>query len=190
MQLEPYRLIKALWILIAIVWAVGMLSAKQTRSREHPGTRILHILIMVLTFGLVFKDGFRPGLLDAFFFAPTPLTEWAGVALTVVGLGLAIVARVMLGGNWSGSVTVKKDHTLIRSGPYALVRHPIYTGLLLAMLGAAIAYGRVGCLLGVAVGVVGLRIKYGVEEAFMMKEFGEQYVVYKQQVKALIPWVW
>ncbi len=187
---EPYRIITSLWILAGIVWAVAALNTKQTRRREHAGTRILQIAIMVLAFGLVFETSFRPGPLNALFLTPTPGIEWTGVALTAAGIGLAILARVILGRNWSGTVTLKEDHKLIRSGPYAVVRHPIYTGLLLAMLGAAISCGRVGALLGVVVGAVGWRLKSLIEERFMETQFGEQYADYKRHVKALIPFVW
>ncbi len=190
MNIEPDRIITSLWILAGIVWAVGALTTKQTVRREHMGTRVLQIGIMAVAFCLVFKERFRPGPLNAFFVQPTPLLEWVGVGLTAVGIGLAILARMMLGGNWSSSVTVKQDHKLIRSGPYAVVRHPIYTGILLAMLGAAMANGRVGALLGVVVAAVGLRMKSLVEEGFMEREFGEQYAEYKRHVKALIPLVW
>ena len=79
---------------------------------------------------------------------------------------------------------------LVRKGPYAVVRHPIYTGLLLAMLGAAISRGRAGALLGVVVGAVGWRMKSLIEEGFMERQFGAQYLDYKRHVKALIPFVW
>ena len=67
---------------------------------------------------------------------------WLGLALVVLGLAFSVAARVWLGGNWSSMVTLKQDHELIRSGPYRWVRHPIYTGLLLAILGSAIALGE------------------------------------------------
>jgi protein-S-isoprenylcysteine O-methyltransferase Ste14 len=190
MLLDPHRLITSLWILAGIVWAAGALSTKRTMRREHAATRLVHVFMLVLAFGLVFKDWFRPGLLNAFFIVPTPAVEWSGVALTAAGIGLAILSRIVLGRNWSGMVTLKENHRLIRSGPYAVVRHPIYTGLLLALLGAAISCGRVGALLGVAIAAVGMRIKSLVEEGFMEREFGAEYAEYKRRVKALIPLVW
>jgi len=87
-------------------------------------------------------------------------------------------------------VTVKKDHKLVRNGPYALVRHPIYTGTLLALLGTAIVFGETQGLLVVALATLILWIKSRREELFMTEEFGEEYRQYKQKVKALIPYVW
>jgi protein-S-isoprenylcysteine O-methyltransferase len=187
---EPYRIITSLWILAGIVWAVAALNTKQTRRREAVARRLLYTAVMAIAIVLVFKSQFRPGVLNDFFIAQTPAVEWIGVALTAAGIGLAIYARITLGRNWSGRVTLKEDHMLVRKGPYAVVRHPIYTGLLLAMLGAAISRGRAGALLGVVVGAVGWRMKSLIEEGFMERQFGAQYLDYKRHVKALIPFVW
>jgi protein-S-isoprenylcysteine O-methyltransferase Ste14 len=190
MHIEPWRIITSLWILTGIVWAVGALTTKRTRRHESVASRILHISIMAVAFALVFKPAFRPGPLDMLFIVPTPAVEWTGVALTAAGIGLTIFARLTLGRNWSGTVTVKEDHELIRGGPYAVVRHPIYSGLALALLGSSISSARLGALLGVVVGLAGLRLKSRIEENFMEQEFGEQYTDYKCRVKALIPLVW
>ena len=186
----PDRAIACLWILFGIVWAFGALRTKGTRQYEPAITRILHVLAMLLAWGLIFKDAFRPGPLNWLFIARTPAVQWTGVAITAIGIAVAIAARVRLGGNWSGSVAVKQDHELIQTGMYAWVRHPIYSGLVLAAFGSAIYVGRVGCLLGMAVVVIAFRAKSLLEESFMEREFGERYSEYKQRVKALIPFVW
>jgi protein-S-isoprenylcysteine O-methyltransferase Ste14 len=85
---------------------------------------------------------------------------------------------------------VKEDHQLIRSGPYSVVRHPIYSGFLLAILGTAIYNGEMRSLIALALVLIGWKIKSMREEAFMATEFGEQYVEYRQQVKGLVPFVW
>jgi protein-S-isoprenylcysteine O-methyltransferase Ste14 len=110
------------------------------------------------------------------------VVTWAGVAL-------AIWARTILGRNWSATVTVKQDHTLVRSGPYSAVRHPIYSGLLLASLGTALAIGELHSLLAVGIGLVGFRIKSKLEEQFMMEQFGREYEEYRQHSWALLPFV-
>jgi protein-S-isoprenylcysteine O-methyltransferase len=188
--MEPWRLITSLWIVVGIVWAAGALTTKRTVRNEPVAIRVLHVAIMALAFGLVFGDSFRPGPLNALFLPATPAVQWTGFGITVAGIGIAVLARIMLGGNWSGTVTVKEDHRLVRSGPYAVVRHPIYSGLALALLGTAVSQARMGALLGVAVAVLGWRFKSRIEEAFMEQEFGAEYAEYKRQVKALIPLVW
>ena len=112
---------------------------------------------------------------------------WIGLVLLAAGLAFAVWARRHLGGNWSGSVTLKEDHELIRSGPYRFMRHPIYSGLLLALLGTAIVIGQWRALIALAFIVVSLLIKMRTEERFMIETFGDDYVRYRAEVPALIP---
>jgi protein-S-isoprenylcysteine O-methyltransferase len=113
-----------------------------------------------------------------------------GYGLLLAGMFFAGWARIFLGGNWSSNVTLKEDHTLVRSGPYRIVRHPIYTGLLVALLGTAIALGPLRCFLGVILAAVAWKIKSITEERFMVQQFGDQYTHYRMQVKALVPYIW
>ena len=98
-------------------------------------------------------------------------------------------ARVHLGRNWSGIVTVKEGHELITGGPYAIVRHPIYTGLLLAFIGSALARGEWRGVLAVAVVLAALWRKLGLEERWMREQFGSAYQAYSQRVAALVPFL-
>ena len=95
----------------------------------------------------------------------------------------------MLGRNWSGVVTVKQDHELIRSGPYRYVRHPIYTGLLIAFAGSAIARGEWRGILALAIVFAALWRKLRLEERWMIETFGDAYLRYRAEVRALIPFV-
>jgi protein-S-isoprenylcysteine O-methyltransferase Ste14 len=95
----------------------------------------------------------------------------------------------VLGRNWSGIVTLKENHELITQGPYNLVRHPIYTGLLVAFLGSALARGQWRGLIAVAIVFWALWRKLRLEERWMREQFGEQYVAYSKRVSALIPYV-
>jgi protein-S-isoprenylcysteine O-methyltransferase Ste14 len=110
-----------------------------------------------------------------------------GLLMVIAGLAFAIWARVHLGRNWSGTVTVKENHELIRSGPYAIVRHPIYTGLLLAILGTAIVVGEWRGLLAFCFLTIALVLKLRREERFMEESFPDTYPSYCAQVPALIP---
>jgi len=78
----------------------------------------------------------------------------------------------------------------VRSGPYSVVRHPIYSGLILAVLGTTLVYGKAGCFVALPLTIVAWRKKSLIEEAFMREQFGAEYERYMRQVKALIPFLW
>ncbi|MEJ2007994.1 MAG: isoprenylcysteine carboxylmethyltransferase family protein [Acidobacteriota bacterium] len=179
-----------LWIVFLVVWGIGALAQKRTVRRESAGSRLVQVLLTALAVVLLWGHGLGFGPLARPFVPRSLIFLLLGLALTVAGLAFAISARVVIGRNWSGVVTVKKDHELIRNGPYALVRHPIYTGVLLALLGTAMAFAEVRGLLAVAVATLALWMKSRREELFMIEEFGAEYAQYKQKVKALIPFVW
>ena len=110
-----------------------------------------------------------------------------GIVLTIAGLGLAVWARVHLGKYWSGRVTIKVDHRIIETGPYGSVRHPIYSGLLLAVLGTVITIGTIQAFLGFALIFIAVIRKLTLEEKWLRSEFGEEYERYRRRVKALVP---
>lgn len=124
------------------------------------------------------------------FVPATDVWPWVGAAVTVAGAAVAVWARFYLGSNWSPTVTVKEKHELIRSGPYRVVRHPIYTGLLLAILGTAIYVGEWRGLFALGLALAAWKIKSLREEQFMQSEFGEEYEQYRREVKGLVPFVW
>lgn len=177
------------WYLLFAIWIIASFNTKTAARRQTSDSRLLQSALTVVGFWLVFDKHPNHGWTTMLFL---PQSSWqgpVGLALTLLGIALAIWSRVVLGRNWSGTVTVKQDHTLIQRAPYTLARHPMYTGLLLGMLGTAIIVDRVHSLLGVGVLFVGLWIKSRMEEQFMVEEFGDQYRQYQQRVKALIPYV-
>ena len=118
----------------------------------------------------------------------TVVTGILGDFLLFVGLFIAIWARITLGGNWSASVTLKENHELIQRGPYRVVRHPIYSGLLLMILGTAILIGQVGGFVVLAFCSCGLWVKLRREEALLTKHLPE-YSEYMRRTRALVPFV-
>lgn len=112
-----------------------------------------------------------------------------GAALTFIGLVFAVWARWHLGRNWSGVITLKEDHALIRSGPYALVRHPIYSGLMLAIIGSAIARGDIAAALAIVAVLYAVLRRVQIEESWMSETFGPDYADYKASTPALIPFL-
>jgi protein-S-isoprenylcysteine O-methyltransferase Ste14 len=190
MTIEPGSVIEFAWITVAVVWLAGMFVNKQTVKRQSIWSRLLEMLPLLL--GVILLRGdYSLALWATTRFVPDTFGwECVGAALTVAGLAVAIWARFYLGRNWSGTVTVKKDHQFIRSGPYSVVRHPIYSGFLLAILGTAIYVGQIRGLIALALVLVAWKIKSRREESFMESEFGEQYVQYEHEVKGLVPFVW
>ena len=176
------------WLVFAGYWYYASRAVKQTTAHETNLSRALHLGWLALGFGLVFLPvGIGP--LGWRMLPDIRAVALTGAALTVIGVGFAIGARAYLGQNWSGAVTLKAGHQLIRSGPYALARHPIYTGVLVAVLGAAVAGGELRGLLAVLMVALAYLRKARIEERYLAQQFGTAYQTYQQEVKTLIPFV-
>jgi len=178
-----------LWLVWLAYWFFAALNVKRTQRRERIGSLFLNRGPLVIgALLLAFERQPLPWLSERFL----PLSMvfyWIGLVMLATGLALAVWARRHLGRNWSGIVTVKQDHELIRSGPYGLARHPIYTGLLLAILGTTVAIGEWRGLLAFALIAAGFVLKFKTEERFMSETFGEQYARYRAEVRSLVPFV-
>jgi protein-S-isoprenylcysteine O-methyltransferase Ste14 len=112
-----------------------------------------------------------------------------GTIITLLGIGFAIWARIYLGKNWSSMPAIKVDHELIRSGPYNLVRHPIYAGVLFGLAGTVIIIGEPLALVGLFLVLLAFLWKIRMEEKYLQAEFGDAYAAYKREVPALIPFL-
>jgi protein-S-isoprenylcysteine O-methyltransferase Ste14 len=177
------------WAAVGIVWLIMFAFTKRTVRAQATGTRLFHVALAALGFALLSRRVFTQGWLGMRFAPNVHSIRVAGLALTIAGCAFAIWARLMLGSNWSGRATVKADHQLVTRGPYALARHPIYTGLLLASVGTALTYGEWHGALGVVLIFLALSVKMSQEERLMMQTFPAAYPSYRGSVKALIPWV-
>lgn len=178
-----------IWIVIAVVWLTGGLLSKRSVKRAPAGFTLLHSAALICAGLLIFSRWFENTPLAIRIVPATPAFYYSGLVLAALGAAFAIWARLLLGRNWSGFVVVKQDHELIRSGPYAIVRHPIYSGFLLVILGAAIVEGEFRAFLGLAIVLIAWHTKARREEQLMIGQFGEQYEDYRRRVKALIPYV-
>lgn len=178
-----------IWVVLIVVWVAGTFLTKPAMRRQSNSSRFWHLGVIALGAWLLFSRQTGFAWLDARIFVVTGAVAVAGIALAALGVAFAIWARLILGSNWSGTVTVKADHTLVRRGPYRIVRHPIYTGILLGLLGTAVTHGKVSSLLALPVCAFGFWLKSLMEERFMVEQFGEQYLQYRHQVRALVPYL-
>ena len=184
------RFIGFTWLAVLVVWVIAAFNTKSALRVQSLGSRAIQTLITVLAYFLLFSDETAVGFLAYRVLPPSIDWAWIGAALVLTGMLFTLWARFFLGANWSARVTVKQNHELIKSGPYRIVRHPIYAGLLLAMLGTALAFGEARCFVAVALAVIGWKLKSLTEEKFMLEQFGEAYTQYQREVKCLIPLIW
>jgi protein-S-isoprenylcysteine O-methyltransferase Ste14 len=182
------QLIVWVWTAWALYWLAAAIGTKKTRRRESPRSRLVHVLPLLVGGVLIGVPGLPWDVaLGMRLWPPSELLYGAGFASLVAGLGFSVWARVHLGRNWSGVVTVKEGHELIRTGPYGYVRHPIYTGILAGALGTAVCSGTLGAILGVVIIAIALERKMRIEEALMRETFPGQYQKYCEDVPALVP---
>jgi len=186
-----HRYLAIAWFLMLLVWVLASLGSKETAARQDARQRILHLAVLGISFYLLFNQSFAADWLDRSVLPTSMLFKnVVGWFLVVLGFGFAIWARLVLGRNWSAEVTIKADHTLLISGPYGIVRHPIYTGILTAMLGTAVVLDQVHCYLALPLAFIAWAAKSRVEEQFMQQQFGAEYTRYRARVKGLVPLIW
>src|SRR6266516_6146955 len=181
--------IRVCWIIFLAVWLLAAISTKRSVYRESRAQRLRYSILLVAGYFLLIRGDRMPYPLSAPVIPHMEIIAWAGVALCGTGLGFCIWARLTLGRNWSGAVTVKEGHELIERGPYRLVRHPIYTGILAMFAGTAIATGYFGGFLGLLLVFVSFWLKLKREEDLMLKHFPDKYVAYQRRVKRIIPFL-
>ena len=189
-MITPLKLIGILWAIWLIGWFAAAPWSWRTVARQSLGNRLLHLAVIASGAALYFRHPWTPHRLDERLFPATAAVPWIGLALVVCGLGFSVWARVHLGRLWSGSVTLKAGHTIVKTGPYGITRHPIYTGMLLAALGTSLAIGTAAAAAGFVLLCVGFVIKSGQEERLLRGHFGEAYEEYRRHMRRLIPYVW
>jgi protein-S-isoprenylcysteine O-methyltransferase Ste14 len=183
-----YRyLFPALWLGWATYWWLSSRTVKAVVRQERVGSRLLHVLPLLGSLALIGLDTMPGPLLDERLFPWAPWQFWTGALVTGAGLAFCVWARVHIGSNWSGTVTLKAGHELIVTGPYAIVRHPIYTGLLTGIVGSALARGEWRGVLAIAIAWLALWRKLRLEERWMLELFDERYAAYRRRVPALLP---
>jgi len=162
-------------------------TTKRTKRRESVLERIRHILPLLIGFWFLFGRTLYLPWLHFRLLPSLPAIWWAGLSLTLLGVGFAIWARLSLGSNWSGTVTLKDDHELIRKGLYSRVRHPIYSGILLGVIGTGMIHGQLRDLLGFLLLYASFYFKARREESFLQQEFGPNFAEHQRQTGMFLP---
>lgn len=178
------------YVLLTVYWSVSSFGTKQTVYQQHPVIRWLTWGAPIVGYVLIFTPFLGVGWLGHRFLPDSLPLRLAGTCACVAGLAFAVWSRRTIGANWSGIVTLKQDHELVQTGPYALARHPIYTGCMLAILGTAVVSGEMRAILAVAITAIGFANKIVAEEQVMMREFPEKYPQYKKRVKRIVPFIY
>jgi protein-S-isoprenylcysteine O-methyltransferase Ste14 len=183
-----HYLVIATWIAFCVYWVINAGSVKKTVERQSLATTLPNRLLSLAGGVLLFWQS-PPHPLETRIVPRTEASGAAGLALCILGLSLAIWSRNTLGRNWSSLVVLKQGHELVDRGPYRFVRHPIYSAILLMGVGTAVAFGRLGCWIGILPLFWGFWLKLRQEEALMTRQFPAEYPAYMKRVKALVPFV-
>ena len=176
-----------MWAALGVYWLVSAWGTKKTEVSEPTAWRILRLSILCLTFTLLLSSRLRYGALGWRFVPSNDAIRWTGVGLTAAGLLLCVWARHHLGEYWSDKVVLKVDHQLIRSGPYARLRHPIHSGVLLGVAGTALAIGEWRGLVALVVMAINYLVKATQEERILASRFREHFAKYKLHAGFLLP---
>lgn len=185
------------WEIISVCWVVFWIYWSFATHRRHPSKRkvartftVLNTGLLYLGFLLVLLGRSLPGSLGLLVVPQAISIDVSGTVFTIIGITFAIWSRQSLRNNWSGEVAIREGQEFICSGPYMIVRHPIYAGMLLALFGTTLVSSTVGSILGLVLAIISLWHKAYMEEQFLMVEFGEQYANYQREVKFLIPFIY
>jgi len=187
MTIQSMELVGVAWTAFAAFWLMEGVKAKRAETRESAGERFAHVLLMGTAFYLVTFSDPRLGKLNERFMGQRRWVTDLGVALAFVGVGFAIWARRHIGRYWSARVSIVTEHKLIRTGPYGRIRHPIYTGMLVALVGTALVVGEYRALVGLGIALLGFAIKARKEETYLAARFGREFEEHRRRTGFLLP---
>ena len=182
----PGAFIAAAWIVWLVVWILAAGWSARTASHHDLGaespSRVLTLAAVVMILASYWP------LPEAMLWTTTREIGWAMAGLAVLGLGFTWAARLHLGPLWSSTSAPTEEHRIVDTGPYAVVRHPVYAGLLLAVAATAIERGRLETVAGALVLVAAISLRAKLEERFLRRDLGdESYASYRRRVPMLVP---
>ena len=184
--MTPVFAVIILWAGFALSWIAAMPWSSKVEKRVGMGREIAYRIVLIAG-GLIFlipAHGYEGPL--RLWYLPHRMV-WPAVGMIALGFAFSWWARIWLGALWSGQVTKKADHRVVDTGPYRIVRHPIYTGILLAIYATAALKGTVLGLAGAVAITLGLWMKARLEERFLGEELGSDYDAYRTRIPMLMP---
>jgi protein-S-isoprenylcysteine O-methyltransferase Ste14 len=188
--MNPEQLIRILqwaWIAFGLYWLIAARRVKAARTTESPAYRFFRLLLLVITFTLVFEKWTALGFLGRHFVPPTRALIYGGFTLALAGMAIAIWARISLGQHWSDKIVLKVDHQLVRSGPYARTRHPIYSGILLGIAGSAVVVDEWRGVLAFLLLLANYMVKAKREDKILAESFPIDFADHKKTAGFLLP---
>jgi protein-S-isoprenylcysteine O-methyltransferase Ste14 len=180
------HVMRLLWMLIMMAWLAFAMESNEAIAVKRDRRSDVAVWIVSVGWVVLLVNRFNgPQLIPRIM-----LIRIVGSLFTITGFAFALWARVYLGSNWDSVISLKMDHKLVRTGPYAIVRHPIYFGFMLALMGSILTFGHLRSLVAAIMVTAAWLFKSGLEESFMMDHFGSEYAQYRDNVKRLIPMIW
>jgi len=180
------RIIRLLWMLIMTVWLSLAFESNEPVDVKRDRRSDVAVWIVSIGWVVLLLPRFNgPQLIPRIMFV-----RIIGSVLTITGLAFALWARLYLGSNWDAFISLRLRHKLVQTGPYAIVRHPIYSGFMIALVGSFVNFGHLRSLIAGTMVSLAWIYKAGLEETFMRNHFGMEYDQYCQDVKRLIPKIW
>ena len=170
--MTSFKICIYLWTLVAgVYFLLSLLNKKKTVIKEKSGSRLIYLICLIAGMALIFYGDFPYQQLSRSVYKITNLFTWAGITMTAIGISFSLWARLIIGSNWSGVVMVKKDHKLIQSGPYAIARHPTYSGFIFALLVTVIVLDEWRGIIGFVILAFSFLWKIGKEEKMLSNQF-------------------
>jgi protein-S-isoprenylcysteine O-methyltransferase Ste14 len=186
-QEQLTRVLEWAWVAFGVYWLVAARRVKVARTTESPVYRFFRLLLLIITFTLLFSRWTAVGFLGWRSFPETQSLAYIGLTLALVGPAIAIWARVSLGQYWSDKIVLKVDHRLVRSGPYARMRHPIYSGVLLGVAGSAVVVDQWRGVLAFVLLLTNYMVKAKREDQILAEAFPLDFAAHEKNAGFLLP---
>jgi protein-S-isoprenylcysteine O-methyltransferase Ste14 len=186
-QEQFIRVLEWAWIAFGLYWVFAARRVQAARTTESAAYRAFRFLVLTITFTLLFAKWTAIGFLGRSFLSRAQPLEYIGFIAALAGLAIAIWARISLGQYWSDKIVLKVDHQLVRSGPYARMRHPIYSGVLLGVAGSALVVDEWRAVLAFLLLLTNYMVKAKREDKILAGAFAQDFAKHRRRAGLLLP---